>query len=125
MQKSKRLESDLGAQEAQQRSEYTDSKTEAVRVKEQVCVDVCVRTVRVLDSKHPHFLREPLQILALTQENTTLLRAIGELTAQQLQLERELNTQATTGVNVGDSEPFAKQESEERERLMQASTATR
>ena len=91
--KSKRLESDLGAQEAQQRSEFGDAKTDALRIKQ--------------------------QILSVTQENTTLLRAIGELTAQQLALERELNSQASTGVNVGDSEPTAKAEAEERQRLMQ------
>ena len=94
-----------------------------------------------------------LQLLSLTQDNTSLLRVIGDLTAQQMKLERELNTQvraaaaplgswrvwwctqwcpclpnvgaypsrvqSITGIHVADSEPGAKQEAEERQRLMQ------
>lgn len=61
--------------------------------------------------------REQAKLTQLTRENTELLESIGQYTAKQQRLEKELN--AAGGVHVSDGGPAQRKEAEERARLLQ------
>lgn len=61
--------------------------------------------------------RQQAELTKLTRENTGLLENIGQLTAKQQRLEKELN--AAGGVHVSDGGPAQRKEAEERARLLQ------
>jgi hypothetical protein len=108
LQRTKRIEGELLEQEAAQRADVGAKKQEAVETQQKVLSFVSL-LLSFSPTIHAHtggcalrafcgriigaVVDGGVQLLTLTQDNTSLLRVIGELTAQQLRLERELNTQ--------------------------------
>ncbi len=106
VQRTKRIEEEIQTQEGAQRAEVAKAKSETTRIQQQVCGNVHLHPclcwsgyTQMLSLGRPSVWYFPLplfffsQLLSLTHNNTSLLRVIGDLTATQMKLERELNAQ--------------------------------
>ena len=102
---------DLQALDLALETQTVDDVQEKIRVEE-------LKNDRQLMSMKTQYKKFREAMLRATQENTTLLQSVAELSQRQFKLEKELNASGGQ-LHVNDRGPIIKNEAEERNRLVQ------